>query len=176
MSSLAATVPRARRASSLAKGTNFHPLTRGVPAPRLRPADALLRSAAMRQTQPSLVLHFETDAQPQAQAQPMLLIFRREGAMPGADAEGRAEEPMMMMGEDEDDMGAGCAIMTLATLALFVGLTTCCVRAAVAAMPRRAIAAPRQLLVDCSAGELSSPLLVVEERDDMVCVVAHTKA
>jgi hypothetical protein len=136
----------------------------------------------MRQMQPSLVLHFETGAQPQPQAQPMLLVFRREGAMPGFDAEPRAqpegmgEEPMMM-DEDMDDMGAGCAIMTLATLALFVGLTTCCVRAAVAAVRRsRATVTTRQLLVDCSAGELSSPLLVVEERDSVVHVVAHTKA
>ncbi len=80
--------------------------------------------------------------------------------------------------EDDDDelMGAGCAVMMLATVALFAGVFTCFVRACLAACPRRAAArSTRQVLVDCSAGELTSPLLVVDE-SDTIMVLQHTKA
>ena len=80
---------------------------------------------------------------------------------------------------DEMDMGPGCAIMTLATVAFFVGLIACCVRACLAACPRRVAALrSRQILVDCTAGELSSPLLVVEDadKDRMVTVVSARSA
>ncbi len=85
-----------------------------------------------------------------------------------------AAQPRSSEFAEEPEMGAGCAIMSLATLAFFVGALTCCVRAALAALPRRAAPLPqRQILVDCTAGELSSPLLVVDED---VMVVTHRKS
>jgi hypothetical protein len=137
-------------------------------------ADALLRSGAARQLQPTLVVRVEGQ---QPQQGGVILLWRNEQHA----ADGQFSEPSQPQGapdEFEDmDMGAGCAIMTLATTALFVGMLTCCVRACLAACPRRAAATSRhtrQLLIDCAAGELASPLLVVE--DGEVMVVQHTKA
>ena len=124
-----------------------------------------------RQSQPSLVLNFET----QQPAEGMLFIVREEQP----DSEPRHEHGHHDHDDDSDDkdeMGAGCAIMTLATVGFFVGLVACCVRACLAACPRRATVARRthQILVDSTVGELSSPLLVVEDTEkNMVTVVSR---
>jgi hypothetical protein len=140
-------------------------------------ADALLRSGAARQLQPTLVVRVEGQ---QPQQRGVILLWRNE--QPQQASDGQFSEPSQQAQDapeefEEMDMGAGCAIMTLATTALFVGMLTCCVRACLAACPRRAAATSRhtrQLLIDCAAGELASPLLVVE--DGEVMVVQHTKA
>jgi hypothetical protein len=135
-------------------------------------ADVLARSG--RPTQPSLVMNFDV----QQPAEGMIFFVREE--QPGSDPRMGPQGPEDSDSDsDEMDMGAGCAIMTLATVAFFVGLITCCVRACLAACPRRAAVARRshQILVDCTAGELSSPLLVVEDAEkDMVTVVAPVRS
>ena len=119
-----------------------------------------------RPSQPSFVVNFDV----QQPAEGMIFVVREEqGRDPRMDHHEESDD-----GSDEMDMGPGCAIMTLATVAFFVGLVACCVRACLAACPRRVAAMrSRQILVDCTAGELSSPLLVVEDADkDMVTVVS----
>ena len=151
----------ARRPGGDARGA----LTRVLPAP----ADVLARSG--RQSQPSLVINFES----QQPAEGMIFIMREE--QPGRDPRQEFHEGRSDSDSDEMDMGAGCAIMTLATVAFFVGLIACCVRACLAACPRRAAVARRAFVVDCTAGELSSPLLVVEESEkDMVTVVGPARS
>jgi len=144
-----------------------------------------LRNGA-RPSNPSLVLSFDV---PQP-AEGMIVFLRDE--QPGHDGhhghhheghhhDGHKSHMHGPHGEESDsdsdemDMGPGCAIMTLATVAFFVGLITCCVRACLAACPRRAamVRRSRQILVDCTAGELSSPLLVVEDDDEKVVTVVR---
>ena len=152
----------ARRPGGDARGA----LTRVLPAP----ADVLARSG--RQSQPSLVINFES----QQPAEGMVFIMREE--QPGRDPrEEHHHHGDSDSDSDEMDMGAGCAIMTLATVAFFVGLIACCVRACLAACPRRAAVARRAFLVDSTAGELSSPLLVVEESEkNTVSVVGPVRS
>ena len=126
-----------------------------------------------RTSQPSFVVNFDV----QQPAEGMIFIVREE-QQPGRDPRLEPHREDSEDDSDEMDMGAGCAIMTLATVAFFVGLIACCVRACLSACPRR-VAALRshQILVDCTAGELSSPLLVVEDADkDMVTVVSTRAA
>ena len=161
--------PRARSAAAVEARTD----ARGARA------DALMRSGrapvpTMQQQpqagMPQLMFTFEM---PQPRPGGILLLLRQDGSSEAEQAAG-AQHERDAEALEEEDMGAPCAIMMLATVAFFAGALTCCVRACAAACPRRAACQrqARQLVVDCSAGELASPLLLVDE----MVVVEHTKA